>query len=566
MELNNKFKAVLWVRHCQACHNLFSGAYDRFIKVKEAQNSLCTGYGKSESEYWGQNLSSYLSQLLNDLNRQDELNISKSIDLDKVLNEDYFKENPNESSTAETSITSELEGGNPASVKNWLINTLEGKEVSLSSSILPRAMETAKIISKGINDSDDSIKIKSNLINRLDWIEEKMDFLSKSKLKLDRVPENNMICKYVFCIKTFHPDQNIRDKFNNLYQTWGCKVSSDFQCNYNDFSINSDVLTANFISKKTSNLEAQKFNNKYPSPNYATLSPEIYPLNNGLSKQQLAIKLEKAFTKAMFKTYNPKELDDLDSLELKIKYYRFLDETLSLPIFPNDNINIIVSHSAFIRTNLDFKTLSDESFNDVTNLSKDEYSKRKLIDKAMKLNNLDAYLCIYEKQDDGSFSELRDERRLLLSRLSTNPVVDSVKEAAPKFMSTDIKEKPGIFGSKSNVKKYTLKQQRTQNQIENGGWLINGNSIVKGVDFKSKYSGSIPDLEFEGIPIRPDKFDSNYISKFESEKANCQSSQGGTKKKYKRKSKKNYKKYNKKSKKNKKTKKSKKNKSKKKVI
>ena len=38
------------------------------------------------------------------------------------------------------------------------------------------------------------------------------------------------------------------------------------------------------------------------------------------------------------------------------------------------------------------------------------------------------------------FKELRDERRLLLSRLSTNPVVDSSKEAGPKFMSTDIKE------------------------------------------------------------------------------------------------------------------------------
>ena len=560
MEINDKYKAVLWIRHCQACHNLFSGAYDRFIKVKEAQNSLCTGYGKSESEYWGQRLSSYLSTLLNDLNRQDESNISKEIDLNKDLNKDYFQENPNESSSAETTETSQLEGGNPVSIKNWLINALASKQVSLSSSILPRAMETAKIISKGINDNDDSIKITSNLINRLDWIEEKMDFLSKTKLKLDRVPENNMICKYVFCIKTFHPNPNVRVKFNNLYESWGCKVSPDFQCNYNDFSINSDVLTANFISKNTSNLEAQKLNTKYPSPNYATLSPEIYPLDDGLPKEQLAIKLEKAFTKAMFKTYNPKELDDLDSLELKIKYYRFLDETLTLPIFPNDNINIIVSHSAFIRTNLDFKTLSDESFNDVTQLSKDEYSKRKLIDKAMKLNNLDSYLCIYEKQDDGSFKELRDERRLLLSRLSTNPVVNSAKEAGPKFMSTDIKEKSGMFGTKSNQKKYTLKQQRTENQIENGGWLINGNNIVKGVDFKSTYSGSIPDMEFEGIPIRPDKFDSNYISKFQSEKYNCESSQGGTKKKYKRKSKKQYKKYHKKSKKSKKNKKHKKTK------
>ena len=59
MEINDKYKAVLWVRHCQACHNLFSGAYDRFIKVKEAKNSLCTEYGKSESEYWGQTLSNY---------------------------------------------------------------------------------------------------------------------------------------------------------------------------------------------------------------------------------------------------------------------------------------------------------------------------------------------------------------------------------------------------------------------------------------------------------------------------------------------------------------------------
>ena len=113
MEINDKYKAVLWVRHCQACHNLFSGAYDRFIKVKEAKNSLCTEYGKSESEYWGQTLSNYLSQLLNDLNQQDESNDSKQINLNKYLNTDYFQENPDQSSTTESSTTSQLQGGNP---------------------------------------------------------------------------------------------------------------------------------------------------------------------------------------------------------------------------------------------------------------------------------------------------------------------------------------------------------------------------------------------------------------------------------------------------------------------
>ena len=76
---NNKYKAVLWVRHCQACHNLFSGAYDRFIKVKEAENSLCTSYGINESEFWAQTLSSSLSELLNDLIQEKPDNVGTAL-------------------------------------------------------------------------------------------------------------------------------------------------------------------------------------------------------------------------------------------------------------------------------------------------------------------------------------------------------------------------------------------------------------------------------------------------------------------------------------------------------
>ena len=126
----------------------------------------------------------------------------------------------------------------------------------------------------------------------------------------------------------------------------------------------------------------------------------------------------------------------------------------------------------------------------------------------MKLNNVDAYLCIYELQADGTYKELRGERRLLLSRLLQNPVKNSTKKAGYYDLSKDIKPKPKFYQKADKTLKATLQQQRGTELIEYGGWLKYQGNIVKGVDFESKYSGE-NNTDFIGIPLRPDKFDSN---------------------------------------------------------
>lgn len=139
---SENYRAVLWVRHCFGCHNKvkFKPAnpltYAKFIPNTSSEQqayklpSYCTAeLGEIQSLIFGYRLKNLIGKL----------DIKKSIN--KFAEKDIFLE--------------------------------EFEKISLYSSVLPRAMETAKLISKetiqsGLNKSSDEI-------NRINFIQEKIE-------------------------------------------------------------------------------------------------------------------------------------------------------------------------------------------------------------------------------------------------------------------------------------------------------------------------------------------------------------------------------------------------------
>ena len=174
---NYEYKAVLWIRHCQACHNLDPRVFG--IPTSERKNSVCTKFGQEESLFWGQNFKNYLNDLYNNDFVSD---LTGGADLTDNLKEDYFTKEGEQIIKPVSKASLWLK----EVTENILKNNL--KKVTLNSSLLPRAMETAQIISKGLLQSN--LIDEDNKVNRLRFIEEKTDQLANQALFLYQASEN----------------------------------------------------------------------------------------------------------------------------------------------------------------------------------------------------------------------------------------------------------------------------------------------------------------------------------------------------------------------------------------
>ena len=521
---NYEYKAVLWIRHCQACHNLDPRVFG--IPTSERKNSVCTKFGQEESLFWGQNFKNYLNDLYNNDFVSD---LTGGADLTDNLKEDYFTKEGEQIIKPVSKASLWLK----EVTENILKNNL--KKVTLNSSLLPRAMETAQIISKGLLQSN--LIDEDNKVNRLRFIEEKTDQLANQALFLYQASENIKICNDLeIQINNLNQEilqetseeiiQSKRQLINEIAEKKAILCSNlakTLPSNFRKSVISSitpdSQLTANFISPQKSNEIASLLNSILTINNgFLPLSSSFFPLNNSESLITSSDLLRKYSQNAIEKRiYDEKP----ETIELRIRYQRFLSELLNdNDILKSDTINLIVTHSAFLRTNLDFE-LNSKEFKDPSTFTKNLHKERKPIEKAMKMANLDAYLCIYKKpiiegQPNQDWIEDRSERRLLLSRINI-----------PSGKNIDLTQKNGyqnlesLLGKDVEIKASVL-DQRSPDLIKNGGWLKYNNLVQKNISYLTPYSSQDPNNKvFRGIPRRIDSMDKKFKKQFDEEWKIC---------------------------------------------
>ena len=273
MTSQDNYRAVLWVRHCFGCHNKVKFqaknplTYAKFIPYTSSEQqaykipSYCTAeLGEIQSLIFGYRLKNLIGKL----------DIKESIN--KFAGEEVF---PNSFVT-----------------------------INLYSSVLPRAMETAKLISKETN--IENLSNKNDEIKRINFIQEKI--------------EKN-----------------------------GDLVNSTTLHNSNDAV---DILNTEFTKGR----------------GYCLISKQT-PI--AATQEDIEFKTQ-------------------DKEEIKKNYKAFKSQVLKE--LPYNKLNLIVSHSSFLKHALDFDPL----------------------DEGKKMENLDAYLIIYEKKEGPLWEEILKLRRLYL--------------------------------------------------------------------------------------------------------------------------------------------------------
>ena len=278
--MSNKY--VLWVRHCEGCHN-------KTIKINIARKmlipSLCTTLGEKQSIVFGEKFKSNIKELKSKLSEETK---SKYYITDDITDDKPYP------IWDEISLTAG--GGSVTEREN--LNTILDNPVNLYSSTLPRAMETAKLISKGL--INDNLFESTNKIQRIDYIQEQ---LALGELGNDSVNATT-------------------------------KLGSDNACR----------------------LLNSKFNTDYAKIDCTNILGRDEGYNN-----------------------NTKFLSNKKDLSKRYEDFK----TIVLPKLDTNKLNIIVSHSAFIKSALNFNN---------------------------KMSNLDAYLVVYDEMGN----ELVDLRQLYI--------------------------------------------------------------------------------------------------------------------------------------------------------
>ena len=286
MEIHENYRAVLWVRHCFGCHNKVKFkatnplSYAKFIPYTSSEQqaykvaSYCTAeLGEIQSLIFGYRLKNLVGKL----------------DINESINEFADKE----------------------------VFSNAFKKISLYSSVLPRAMETAKLISKETINSN--LSNKDDEIKRINFIQEKI--------------EKN-----------------------------GDLVNSTTLNNSNEAV---DILNTEFTKGR----------------GYCLISKKI-PI--AATKEETEFKTQ-------------------DKEEIKNNYKAFKSQVLKE--LPYDKLNLIVSHSSFLKHALDF-------------------------DEEKKMENLDAYLIIYKKigetEEGPIWEEIPTLRRLYL--FAENKIIEPDKD------------------------------------------------------------------------------------------------------------------------------------------
>ena len=189
-ELNEELRYVLWIRHCEACHNVASGV------PPYREQPLCTEKGIAEAYTFGKNFYK-INEIIN-----------------KLIEKKLIKISANE------------------------------KKYDLYCSVLARAMETCKIMSIGMNTFLDS----SNQITRINGIQEvDKDFFSGPNIITKRVSDDSCLFLNKNIDKGLEIDCSriINDNTKNPTDRFEIANSKDLQKKYLEFKNNlfSDKFT-----------------------------------------------------------------------------------------------------------------------------------------------------------------------------------------------------------------------------------------------------------------------------------------------------------------------------------
>jgi hypothetical protein len=156
--MSTEYVYILWVRHCQGCHNV---AYKVNMKQKVFRPALCTSLGEKQSLEFGKELGSSITNLVKKLEevKRADYEVWEPVDLLNLSDEKF-------------------EG-----FTDFLTGTANGPNtVSLYSSTLPRAMETAKFISKGLLETSPLLINSNDKIQRVNYIHEKTEDIEFGEL------------------------------------------------------------------------------------------------------------------------------------------------------------------------------------------------------------------------------------------------------------------------------------------------------------------------------------------------------------------------------------------------
>jgi len=274
METKDSYRSVLWVRHCFGCHN----------KVKwkltdiSSYSKLIPSFGKYETESRKQayKLPSYCTEELGEIQA-----LIFGYRLKNILKK-FNNELPEDFPIKYTSL-------------------------DLYSSVLPRAMETAKLISKetiqsGLNNSMDKIK-------RINFIQEKVeqqeDYVNSTSL----TESNNSI-------------DLLNKEFNKDY----CEISREIP-------IKSETTDKNYIFKTSTNEEIETNYNKFKSTVLDDLSDEKLNLivsHSSFLQKSLKFSKDKKMQNldAYLIIYKKNSLNEWEEVEDLRKLYLFAENEI----------------------------------------------------------------------------------------------------------------------------------------------------------------------------------------------------------------------------------------------
>jgi broad specificity phosphatase PhoE len=288
-------KYILWVRHCEGCHNIARGLnFQRSARIP----ALCTHLGEEQSIAFGHEFMKTIQQLVEKLEPKTKVEIDtpQKENISLNLKENYFPQRVGGALVVRQDL-------DEVDALQDMLNKIGEKGVNLYSSTLPRAMETAKLISKGLLINE--VLNKKTEIQRIDYIHEKIKKGEK---------------------------------------------------------IFSSTNSVNAATKDGSDGACCLLNKEFPDPDYANIDCETIMGEEG----------RRYSADTQFVSFKK---------DLVSRYGDFIKHIL--PKLEPDKLNIIISHSAFLKANLGF-----------TN----------------KMSNLDAYLVVYNKENE----EIKDLRELYL--------------------------------------------------------------------------------------------------------------------------------------------------------